>query len=178
MDGEQKAEVELLNLFRKTTNAPLKLYDKVFKWAHRATQHHKVNFSEPANSRRLTLKNLSTKYDLDGVRPTKQHIQLPSGVEVELVTHNFLQQCYSLLTCPLASKPENLADWGDFPFSPLPENPQQIRHAMNGSVYHTSYEKYVNVPGVNVLWLIKIYIDKTHTDLNGKLCVEQVRLLC
>jgi hypothetical protein len=44
-----------------------------------------------------------------------------------------------------------------------------------GSVYQTAYKTYITNPENELLCPIIFFIDKTHTDVNGRLCLEPIR---
>ena len=49
-----------------------------------------------------------------------------------------------------------------------------LRDINDGSVYHDAYLHYIQVPGTDILVPIIFYIDKTHVDQQGCLCLEPV----
>ena len=59
--------------------------------------------------------------------PTSTKVKLPSGAEVNIVTHDFLEQLYSLLSDPDLMKDENLLFTDGNPFqAPSKDNWQAV----------------------------------------------------
>lgn len=113
-------------------------------------------------------------YDLRGCLPEKNVITLPgSGIQAEVVVHNLQQQIYSMLNDPHLMKDENLIFPGDTPFE-KPVAREVYEDINDGSVYREAFEIYVKVKGRDVLCPLILFIDKTHLDLHGNLCLEPV----
>ena len=98
-------------------------------------------------------------------------------MEVNIVTHDFLEQLYSLLSDPDLMKDENLlfTDGNSFQ-APSKDKPADyiLRDINDGSVYLDAFLHYTKVTGTVILVPIILYIDKTHVDQQGCLFLEPV----
>ena len=62
------------------------------------------------------IKHLQTRYNLSGTMPASTKVKLPSSEEVNIVTHNLIEQLYSLLCDPDVMNDENLLFTDGNPF--------------------------------------------------------------
>ena len=82
---------------------------------------------------------------------------------------------YSLLSDPDLMRPENLLiPQGDNPFVAFVRNLTHYEDIDTGSVYLNAYKKFCNISDRDLLAGIMLFIDKTHTDVQGRLWLEQV----
>jgi Plavaka transposase len=173
-----KSCVDLLHIL-KTSNTPLYLYDTIMEWASKARWVHRFDFIKtqipPRESLIDTLKN---QFDYKALEPRLIEMDLPgSQTKVNLVVHDFKQCFYSLLNDPelmntsnLLIDPENLFN------NPLSRNKQKYLSDINtGDVWRMAHNTYVSSENSELLCPIIFFIDKTHTDKNGRLCIEQIR---
>jgi hypothetical protein len=175
LSEEMKTKIELLLMLQKA-RAPHYLYQDIWKWAQSAFDRQ-VSFND-AGTRESILNGLLQRYNLVDTLPSTTSISLPgSGETVEITIHHFLPQLYSLLTDPTLMHENNLLFWNDNPFGE-PEAKRGGNHVMkdviDGSVYREAYRTHVKVKGRDLLVPIILYIDKTHVDPTGRLCLEPV----
>ena len=107
-EGVYKAKVELLKML-KFPGCPLFLFEKVLKWAGKAQLQNNVDFALlESTSREQKMNSLLDRFDFNGLEPNVQNITLPgSGEIIPLVTHDFMQSLYSLLSDSDLMKEEN-----------------------------------------------------------------------
>jgi hypothetical protein len=91
--------------------------------------------------------------------------------------HDFSASLYTLLCDDELMHISNLLlDENDIykpPEKPMPNS--QIDDINTGEVWFNAYSRYVKIENLDILCPIIFFIDKTHTDKNGRLCIEQVR---
>lgn len=175
LSQEMKTKVELLQML-KEARAPFYLYSKIWKWAQSACDRQ-VQF-HGAGTRDSAVKELMSRYNLEDTLPVTTSITLPQcGETVNITTHNFLPQLYSMLTDPHLMRDENLLFCQDDPFS-APVSKRGPNYVMqdiiDGSVYREAHKVHVKIAGRDLLVPIILYIDKTHVDVQGRLCLEPV----
>ena len=71
-------------------------------------------------------------------------------------------------------KDENLLLWNDDQFSSPPQKPSVISEINDGEVWRKGYKAFIQDNSYEVLCLLLLFIDKTHTDLHGNLCLEPI----
>lgn len=168
-------QIELLSLLKRA-QAPLYLYDEIMRWAHRSTMNsNEPVFVHPPLSRATVMKNLYKSFNLGGIKPRVVNTVLPeSGTKVRVVTHCAKQSIYSLLTDPTLMTDNNLLFHGDDPtLPPFLVEEEVLGDIHTGNVYKHAWSIYCTKPG-DVLCPLVFFIDKTHTDTNGNLCLEPV----
>ena len=172
-----KAHVELMNML-KDNNAPLYMFDDVMKWAIRCNTDYKIIFEKKnVCNRDAFVEKLKLQFDLDKIDHFTTITELPgSKTETKIICHDFKMCLYSLLNDPNLMVEENLIFNQDNIFT-LPK--PQCNHTMDdihtGTVYQKAYKKYIKDTNRELLCPIIFFIDKTHTDRNGRLCLEQIR---
>ena len=165
--------VKLLDILKRA-KAPLYLYDNIIDWAKNAVNQHNIDFGlNHMISRNKTIQHLKFKYDLKPIEPKTELINLPgSQSQIELVTHSFKSSLYSLLNDENLMRPENLLINPDNPFSaPMSTYCGDIN---TGSAFMAARKEYITHSN-ELLCPIIFFIDKTHTDVNGRLCLEPIR---
>jgi hypothetical protein len=172
---EMKTRIELLHIL-KEARVPHYLYQNIWKWAQSAVDR-KVPFHD-AGTRESILNDLMYRYNLDDTLPVTTAVTLPgSGETVDITIHEFLPQLYSLLTDPTLMHDDNLLFWDDDPFGkPVPRRggSYELVDIIDGSVYREAYHTHVKDCKRDLLVPIILYIDKTHVDASGRLCLEPV----
>jgi hypothetical protein len=171
-------KIELLKLLN-TAKAPLYLFDSIMTWAKNAVNKYDVDFGIEKNTTRQNfIKELKLKYRLDTIEPTIKEVKLRgSGNTIELVTHSFKHSFYSILNDDHLMASNNLLINKESIFEI-----DTIRNGMDGNyndistgiVYQKAKKEYLTQPN-DVLCPIIFFIDKTHTDVNGRLCLEPIR---
>ena len=175
---ELQAKIDLLCLL-KLARAPFYLFQDIWKWAQKQ-QDRNVKFKS-AGTRASVLKELHERYNLEDTVPITQHITLPEcKKKVQITTHGFLPQLYSMLTDPALMKDQNLLFCGEeehHPFGvPVARRGAKyvVKDIVDGSVYRQAHQKHVQVANRDLLVPIILYIDKTHVDRQSRLCLEPV----
>jgi hypothetical protein len=172
--------------------APVYLFDQI-KACFRTTVHvSKVNLLDKSASlsRKAVLKQICQRFTLHGSQPIEIEATLPGNKDiVSIVTHDFKEQLYSLLSDPVVMRDEHLL----FPKNELghPDpfaDPCILHHqigmdqvlyndVIDGDAYKTAYQFHCTVKDCDVLLCIIIFMDKSHVDsTNGQLCFEPMML--
>jgi hypothetical protein len=173
-----KTSVDLLHLL-KIGNAPLNLYDKIMDWAKNARYNHLFDFNPTQIPARGTFINaLKNQFDLKALEPLTLELELPgSTTNIKLIIHDFKHCFYSLLNDAQLMKENNLLlDLDNVFAEPLSKREQKVISDVNtGDVWRSAHKSYVTSKNSELLCPIIFFIDKTHTDSNGRLCLEQIR---
>ena len=178
-DDIHKSQTELLFILKKA-KTPLYVYDEILKWIQKITNQHNINvIQNDLVNRSACLTRLYNQYDLKGLQPIQSSIYLlGSKKHITITKHDFQQCLYSLLNDMNLMKEENLLLNKDNLFFNGENN---RRHTLNindidsGNVYQNAKKIYLNINSNDVLLPIIFFIDKTHTDNHGRLCLEQIR---
>ena len=168
-------QIQLLHILKKS-KVPLYLFDEIVKWANK---YKEIEYDEPM-SRPRCIYNIMNQYDLHALKPIQKKITLDgSKHNVTLVTHDFKQSLYSILNDDNIMQVDNLLLSGyDFLNSNhiIVTNEKGIIDDIDtGSVYQEAKEKYITKDSNEILCPLIFFIDKTHTDTHGRLCLEQIR---
>ncbi len=174
-----QSQIELLNLLKKA-NAPLYLYDEIVDWTKKSIMSHNIDFaSNDFGNRNTCLKNLQNQFDLNGLSPITKTIHLRgSQVEINLIVHNFKQCFYTLLNDDYLMSAENLLLPKKFKLNRADTKEYEefeYNDIDSGEVYSKACQIYLQPDSNEVLCPIIFFIDKTHTDTHGRLCIEQIR---
>jgi Plavaka transposase len=166
-NAELKSGVLLLQILRRA-KAPLYLFDEIVDWARKSLLCFDVDLSNSKFNRKSILDQINKKYDLTGLLPIVNNVFLNGlKLEVQVITHDFKQCFYSLLNDKELMKPENLLD---------DDSNQNVLDDINsGSVYKGALKTYIKDSSIERLIPIIFFTDKTHTDNNGRLCLEPVQ---
>ena len=173
--GKYFAGVELLDILRKA-KVPLYLFDQIIEWTQRASIHYNIKFDECLYTREKMIEIIENRFGMKGLHPITEKIFLPGcQSNVTLVYHDFKQCLYSILTDAELMKDENLL------LGPNNELQYQL-HATSdilndvstGSCFRAAYKSYITNPR-DLLCPIIFFIDKTHTDIQGRLCLEPLQ---
>ena len=171
------AASELLHLLN-LAKAPLYLFDEIIKWIKRSIYKYNIDFKHVKGfSRKIIIEKGRNKFDMKGLLPsiTKVHLTT-TNEQIDVVIHDFKQCLYSLLTDDHLMKPENLILSDDNQLSFVPSKRYQIIDDIHtGKCYKMAYQKYIQNPDQELLCPIIFFIDKTHTDIHGRLCLEPVQ---
>jgi hypothetical protein len=174
--NKYKSSIDLLDILHKS-GSPLYLFDHIMQWAKKSTYAHHYDFSN-IPERENFVNNLINQFDFNLLEPMSRQITLPgSKATIEIILHDFLASFYTLLCDEELMHISNLLLDEDNIYKP-PEKPtsnSQIDDINTGEVWHSAYSKYVKIKNKDILCPIIFFIDKTHTDNNGRLCIEQVR---
>ena len=176
-DSVHNSQIELMFLLKKA-RTPIYLFDQIIKWAKNAAQYNNVDFMTIGNiSRHNCLNNLRNQYDLDGLQPKKIDVLLRgTQSQMQLTVHSFKQCLYSILNDSNIMNENNLLFNKETMFhSSSRLKRSTISDINSGSVYQKAQTVYLTPNSNEVLCPIIFFIDKTHTDINGRLCLEQIR---
>jgi hypothetical protein len=177
-DSLIQSQVDLLVIL-KQAQVPLYLFDEIWKWTKQSANRYNIDFGSVGTvSRQNCIKKLKHNFDLHGLDPIKKQVMLKgSKNEIDLIIHDFDYCLYSLLNDNLLMDPENLLIDTQFESKPKSNcnKKQVINDIDSGSVYKMACNKYINISNREILCPIIFFIDKTHTDVQGRLCIEQIR---
>jgi hypothetical protein len=174
--NKYKSAIDLLDILHRA-GSPLYLFDKIMKWAKKSTFAHHFDFNDiPIRDKFIA--TLMKQFDYNLIEPESRKITLPgSKATIEIILHDFSASLYTLLCDDELMHISNLLlDENDIykpPEKPMPNS--QIDDINTGEVWFNAYSRYVKIENLDILCPIIFFIDKTHTDKNGRLCIEQVR---
>jgi hypothetical protein len=132
------ASVELLDLLH-TASCPLYMYDKIQQWATRAVRQHGIDFSlqREFESRNQLISYIQKRYNYSGLKPTVSTVKLVSeDRSVDVVTHDFKQCLYSLLSDPDIMNTDNL-------LVPNLESNKELNDVDSGDVFRDAHKQYI-----------------------------------
>jgi hypothetical protein len=176
--NKYKSSVDLLNILQQS-GAPLYLFDNIMSWASKSIHAHHYNFETfELPKRKDLIKLIKEQFDYQSLAPIIKEISLPgSEQKIDIVLHDFVSSLYTLLCDDQLMHISNLLiDENDVfkaPVKPTANSP--IDDVNTGDVWFNAYSHYVDPANKELLCPIIFFIDKTHTDKNGRLCIEQVR---
>jgi hypothetical protein len=175
--GDYRSGVELIKILRKA-KAPLYVYDQVQSWATKSSIQYGVNFNGKRKyaRRKNLLTYINRRFNMHGLKPIVKPIRLPKhGSIFNLVKHDVRQAIYSLLKDKDLNKPENLLIDLSQPVSmPSDKLSKNLGDIDTGDVYRTGLKIYVKDINKHIVVPVQFFIDKTHTDSNGRLTLEPV----
>ena len=182
-----QCDIELLSILMKA-KAPVYLFDHLKAFFRKTVLVSKINLLDKSASysRKAVLNQIYKRFDLHGSQPREIEVTLPGSKDhVRIVTYDFKEQLYSLLSDPVVMRDEHLI----FPknengqYHPLAD-PRIVHHRIgidavmyndvtDGDAYKKAYEFHCSVNDTDVLLCIIIFMDKSHVDsTNGRLCFE------
>ena len=190
-------QVDLLKRL-KDLDCPVNAYDNIMDWALKwsTTKQHSRDSTSSQNvtsvfkddsstlkKRRKTVVNqLAKRFALDGLKPATKTIEWTdfqkNTCNIDITKFDFKEQLFCLLRDVKLMQPENLVFDGDKPGVPPNFNNKWISELNHGSWYENAYKYYETKFGPDnkrVICGIVLSIDKTHTDVKGKLCLEPVK---
>ena len=176
-DALMQSQIDLLVIL-KQAKVPLYLFDQIWKWTKQSANGYNIDFGSLGNvSRTNCIKKLKNSFDLHGLDPIKKRIKLKgSNTEIDLIVHDFDHCLYSLLNDELLMDPDKLLIDLDFNSNPSHGRTKQIIDDIDsGFVYKKACATHINRSNKEILCPIIFFIDKTHTDVQGRLCLEQIR---
>ena len=148
---ELRAQTKLAALIQDN-KLPFKMYNEIMKWHKSIQELGTLNFhgTKDGNSRETVIKNLKTRYGLEDEPTTTTHTLPHSGQVVEITTHDFTDQLYSLLSDPDLMKDENLLFCDDDVFGTPTESKSGeyvMKDVIDGSVFCKAHKHHVKVEG-------------------------------
>ena len=180
---ETLCQIDLMKKL-KELDCPIKAYDGIMDWAKKWTCSSQSIFeSGNINVRRKTLINrLSGRYHLNGLKPITKtisfNVENNQHYNVYVSCFDFKEQLLSLLRDEELMDPKNLCLDGHNPGVEPIFDQDYISEINHGEWYKSVYEYYFQRYGKEtnrVICGIILSIDKTHTDVKGKLCLEPVK---
>jgi hypothetical protein len=156
------------------------MFNQIMQWAHKATILHNHDFRIFPQNRQKVVNDLYRKFDMKGLEPKEMDFCMPgSGETVKIIYHNIHEVIYSLLQDKDLMQPANLLFDGDDPFHKDVNSTARsslFRDVNDGAVFRNAVKLYCKIPDRDVLCPVIFFIDKTHTDLHGNLCLEPVAM--
>ena len=159
-DDDHRNAILLLDILRRK-KAPLDTYEEVMKWHLRDKKEllegQNLGDCDSYISRKVLLKKLKTRYNMDDKFPYQKEIVLPfSRAKVKVVCTNARDCIESLLTDPrLKDTDFDFVD--NNPFAPPPGNYTYVAGAQTAEAYRKGHAAYVKEPGqvgAGVMWYI------------------------
>lgn len=191
-------QIDLLKRL-KDLDCPMYAYDSIMNWALKWSSIKKYGartntrqsttsvFQDDkhvlAKRRKTVVNQLSKRFCLHGLKPTVNIVALndTSGsrsMEFPVTTFDFKEQLFSLLSDASLMQPENLVFDGSTPSAEPNFGSRWISELNHGSWYENAYNYYKENFGSienKLICGIILSVDKTHTDVKGKLCLEPVK---
>ena len=189
-------QVDLLKRL-KDLDCPVNAYDNIMDWALKWSANKQPSLYSSENKtasvfdedsitlkkrRKTVLNQLANRFALDGLKPVTKTIELTDYqkniVNIEITKFDFKEQLFCLLRDPKLMSPENLVFDGNGPGDPPNFRNRWMSELNHGSWYENAYKYYETKFGsdpTRVICGIILSIDKTHTDVKGKLCLEPVK---
>jgi hypothetical protein len=151
-------------------------FDEIQKRAHKSAKLVKYDFADKKLPPLASYtKSVFQRFDLHGTKPMLAPLTLPvEEREINVVVHDARQQVYSQLTNPTLMAGPNLNFTNDDPFALPPESPSVLGDINTGLRFREAYNVLCTIPGLHVLCPLIFFIDKTHTDTFGNLCLDPV----
>jgi len=164
--------VMLMEVLQKA-KCPLNVFDKVIDWA-RQSNAMGVIFDENFDyTRKKLLKEIDDVFDLHGLKPyISQYKMLATGETVPLIYFEFLEALYSMLNDPEVMHPDNLLDEAQLEKEQENDDNVILGDINTGSVWRQAVKIYIRDPRTQKIIPIIFFIDKTHTDIHGRLKLE------
>ena len=167
----EQIEIKLLNFCEKI-NAPLYAYDELMTILSdcEITQD---TFNHDFTRRANLLKRMKEQFHMTDTEPRKKTVSLESGNKITVMTCPFLPMLESLLNDPRCVSDDNLTFQNNDPLSvPIETGIRDELHS--GKWYQKTWLDKCNEPGDSLL-VIYLFIDKTFTDVYGRLNFEPVQ---
>ena len=188
MTPQNQAAAQLIALLQDS-NAPLSLYSSITSWVQDNADNGTFSSGGKLPTRDKILKNLAQRYHMKGLQPKEIELTLPNaGSKIKVNTFSFTETLTSLLTDPELMKDENFAfpdpndpfsapeKWTDDKNSPeyQQQKDRQVGDLVGGRWYARTYHARCDASKKEILCPIIIFVDKTHSDVKGRLTQEPV----
>jgi len=176
MNHQHKVQTGLRAILQKFYALTMYAFDEVQKWAHESAKMVKYDSADKKLSPLASYtKSVFQRFDLHGTNPMLAPLTLPVKERaINVVVHDACQQVYSQLTNSTLMADPNLNFTNDDPFAPPPESPSVLGDINTGSRFREAYNVLYTIPGLHVFCPLIFFIDKTHTDTFGNLCLDPV----
>ena len=170
-DGDYKAGMKLLGILRHA-KAPLETFKKIVDWAVDARINHGVKFDASTNIKRnKTLEKAKSRYNMMGIKPEILPYQMKQSKDTVAVVRFNAKEClYSLYSDPMFKGPKHR-----LPITP--EDNTCFEDINTGETFQNGVFHYIGRDSsTKELIGIILFIDKTYTDVNGRLKLEPVMM--
>ena len=166
IDGNYKCGLKLLLMLRKA-KCSLDMFDKIVDWAISSTINYGVKFDASLKLKREdVLKKIAMRYNMHGLNPmVTPYTLLASNIEVGVVHFHWNDVFYSLVSDEILNRRENLLE-SNPPFNGI------YGDVNTGEAHREAHQLYIEDPIKEALEEAILFSDKTHTDINGRLCLE------
>ena len=105
---------------------------------------------------------------IEGLKPQIESLILDASKEqIDVVWFDFKEALYSILSDKTLMKPDNL-------LSEVDVKKQYVDDINSGSIWQKANKIYIEEPYMDRLIPIIFFIDKTHTDFQGRLKLEPI----
>ena len=174
---EEKVQIELLELLREL-KAPLKAFSRILNWAAKSNASGHLFKVGCQPSREKVVKNLFTRYNMNGLIPKEKQLYLPySNRTVSVVYFDASEVFASLLSCPTLNKDANfLFDDQKDPFAAPSSRSSHVGDINTGRCYRKTHRALVKKKGVDIILPSILAMDKTHIDSGGRLQMEPITI--
>jgi hypothetical protein len=178
MNDKYHCHIELLKIL-KHKGVPLYIFEEIMNWANKSVKYKAYNFAQSFYTRKTVISTLFHQYNLNGIKPTKISLNLPSNNQrVDVVIHDIKQCIYSLLCDPFLNH-DNKYYFKNFPTPRIPKlrDNSIITDFYNGKSFCDAENTYLSNAHVNDMIVpICLFIDKTHATENGRFTCEPVSM--
>ena len=169
----------LLKLLNRA-KSPIYLMDEIQKWASESVREVKFDFGDQRTTlkgRKAFMQSIFNRYDMEDTKPQIVKVELPSSRELcDLSVFDARANVYSMLTSPSLMQGENLLFTDDDPFAMPPDKAKEYSDINSGSRCRDAHRSLCQPGTIEVPLPIVLFIDKTHTDVRGTLCLESVTM--
>jgi hypothetical protein len=169
----------LLKLLNRA-KSPMSVMDEIQKWASESVREVKFDFGDQRTTlkgRKAFMQSIFNRYDMEDTKPQIVKVELPSSRELcDLSVFDARANVYSMLTSPSLMQGENLLFTDDDPFAMPPDKAKEYSDINSGSRCRDAHRSLCQPGTIEVPLPIVLFIDKTHTDVRGTLCLESVTM--
>ena len=167
----EKVEIEILN-FCEQIQAPIYGYDMLMSILSNCNITNDT-FVADFTRRKVLIDKLKNETEMGECAPTIKEVRLDNGKKINVTTCPLLPSIQSLLNDPRCMKDENLTFPNDNPYAePTETGMRDELHS--GTWYRNAWKEKYERDGDFVLALY-LFIDKTFTDVYGRLNFEPVQ---
>ena len=164
-------EIKVLQFCEKI-NAPLYAYDELMTLLSDCAITQDT-FNHDFTRRSNLLKRMKQQFEMTDTEPQKEVVRLENGQNISVMTCPFLPMLQTLLNDPRCVCDENLTFQNNDPHS-VPVETGKRDELHSGQWYRDSWVDKCNDTGDSLL-AIYLFIDKTFTDVYGRLNFEPVQ---
>ena len=146
---------------------------KIVEWAIHCSINYKVTFNASTKiNHHDIVRKIITKYNWSGLQPMESSLQLiASNEKVNVVHFDFKQALYSILTDSNLMQKQNLLDTRH-----KAVESKVLDDLDTGYAFQNGIANYIKFPELEEYMPIVFWIDKTHTDVHGRLKLEPLMM--